>query len=86
MLGEIGGAGEGVAGITVCLLETRQVLGLRSARASRRRVFRSTLGAIPRFGDEQAIVVIECEPSLPLRVGNADTVLQRLAEWREFVR
>src|SRR5262245_32575718 len=86
MLGEIGGAGEGVAGITVYLLKARQVSGLRSARVSRWRVFRSALGSIPGFGDEQALVVIECEPSLPLGVGNADTVLQRLAERREFLR
>ncbi len=71
-------AGEDAAGIAVHLFEPRQVRSLRRARGVRRHVFRVAFGAVGRFRDEQQFAVVKREPSLPLRVGNAGTISQRL--------
>ena len=59
--------------------------GLRGARGVGRRIFRPALGGLGCFRDEQELAVIEREPGLPLRVGNAGPVFQRLAERRQIV-
>ena len=74
MLGKIVRGGEGAAGITVHRLEPRQMLGLRRTRGVGRQVFRAALGSVGRFRDEEQSAVVKGEPSLPLRIGDAEAI------------
>jgi hypothetical protein len=86
MLGKIVRAREGAAGIAAHRFEPREMHGLRRTRGLRRHVFRAALGSVGRFRDEQQSAVVKREPSLPLCVGNAGAISQRLAERRQLVR
>jgi hypothetical protein len=57
-----------------------------TAREASVGVYFGPFGAVGRFRDEQQLAVVKREPSLPLRVGNAGAISQRLVERRQFVR
>ena len=86
LLGEIVRAGEGAAGIAVHRFEALEMRGLGGARG---------VGRLYGFGPRSAVsaalamnrqlAMIERKPGFPLRVRDAGSALQRLAERRQLV-
>src|ERR1700688_2144797 len=61
------------------------MLDLRCARIRRRGVFWPSYRGLLGLGREQELAMIEREPGLPLRIGNSDAILERLARWLQLV-
>ena len=61
------------------------MLDLRCARIRRRGIFWPPYRGLLGLGREQELAMIEREPGLPLRIGNSDAMLERLAQRRQLV-
>jgi hypothetical protein len=59
---------------------------LGGARGVGRPMVWAAFGGLACLGDEQPLAMIERKPGFPLRVRDAGSALQRLAERRQFLR
>ena len=84
-LARLSGLAKVQPGCAVHRFETLEMRRLGGARGVGRPMVWAAFGGLGCFGDEQELAMIERKPGFPLRVRDAGSALQRLAERRQLV-